>query len=51
MWDSGYTFDPQNGFSISKSTPPLRLISIPGKVGRNLSGTIYTAANRVVRFT
>lgn len=49
MWDSSYTFDPQNGFSISKSTP-LRLISIPRKVGRNLSGTIYTAANRVVRF-
>ena len=22
----------------------------PGKAGRNLSGTVYTAANKVVRF-
>lgn len=49
MWESCYAFDPKWAEHFQKHTP-LRLISIPGKVGRNLSSTVYTAANRVVRF-
>ena len=49
MWESCYRFDKKWAAHFQKHTP-LRLISIPGKVGRNLSSTVYTAANRVVRF-
>lgn len=49
MWESCYRFDKKWAEYFQKHTP-LRLISIPGKVGRNLSSTVYTAANRVVRF-
>lgn len=49
MWECCYRFDKKWAEHFQKHTP-LRLISIPGKVGRNLSSTVYTAANRVVRF-
>ena len=49
MWESCYRFDKKWAEHFQKHTP-LRLISIPGKVGRNLSSTVYTAANIVVRF-
>ena len=49
MWESCYRFDKKWAAHFQKHTP-LRLISIPGKVGRNLSSTVYTAANKVVRF-
>ena len=49
MWESCYRFDKKWAEHFQKHTP-LRLISIPGKVGRNLSSTVYTAANKVVRF-
>ena len=47
--ESSYAFEKKWAEHFQKHTP-LRLISIPGKVGRNLSSTVYTAANRVVRF-
>lgn len=49
LWESCYRFDKKWAEHFQKHTP-LRLISIPGKVGRNLSSTVYTAANKVVRF-
>ena len=49
MWDSCQAFDPKWARHFQKHTP-LRLISIPGKVGQNLSGMVYTVANKVVRF-
>ena len=49
MWESCYRFDKKWAEYFQKHTP-LRLICIPGKMGRNLSYTVYTAANKVVRF-
>lgn len=49
MWESCYRCDKKRAAHFQKHTP-LRLISIPGIVGRNLSSTVYTAANKVVRF-
>ena len=49
MWESCYRCDKKWAAHFQKHTP-LRLISIPGIVGRNLSSTVYTAANKVVRF-
>lgn len=49
MWESCYRFDRKEAEYFRKHTP-LRLISMPGRVGRNLSSAVYTAANKVVRF-
>ncbi len=49
MWEGCYAFDEKWAQHFQKHTP-LRLISIPGRVGQNLSSTAYTAANKVVRF-
>ena len=49
MWESCRAFDEKWARHFQKHTP-LVLMSVPGKAGQNLCGTVYTAANKVVRF-
>ena len=49
MWESCRAFDPKWADFFRKHTP-LRLVSIPGRAGWSLADTVYTAANKVVRY-
>ena len=49
MWENCIAHDPKWGKHFRKHTP-LRLICMPGKFGREFTGTVYKVANKIVRF-
>lgn len=49
MWQECRKFDAKWANHFQNHTP-VHLVCLPGKVGRNLSSSVYTLANKVVRF-
>lgn len=49
MWENCRRYDERWAIHFQRHTP-ICLVCIPGQVGRNLSSTVYSAANKVVRF-
>ncbi len=49
MWENCHHFDRKWAAHFRKHTP-ICLVCIPGRVGQRLSGSVYTAASKIVRF-
>lgn len=49
MWETCMAFDPKWG-GYFRNRSPLRFICLPGRFGQNVSGLVYSLANKVVRF-